>query len=87
MEKEELEAGGVGADDLLESPLESSSAAYAGVRITLDRRLVHRHHYPSWLALHLLSLSLSFLSLRTVSLPGLNGLSVLLRVACAHRSA
>lgn len=54
MKEEELEARGVGADDLLQSPLEGLSAAYGGVRVPLDRRLVHCQHYPSWVTLHLL---------------------------------
>lgn len=53
MEEEKLEAGGVGADDLVQSPLEGFSAAYGGVRVALDSRLVHSHQYPSWCTCHL----------------------------------
>lgn len=53
MEEEKLEARGVGADDLVQSPLEGFSAAYGGVRVALDSRLVHSHQYPSWCTRHL----------------------------------
>jgi hypothetical protein len=84
MKEEELEARGVGANDLLESPLKRSSAAYRRVWIPLDSRLVHSHHYPSRLTLHFplllpltnsislarsLSLSLSLCVLSSISLP------------------
>lgn len=53
MEEEKLETSGVGADDLVQSPLEGFSAAYGGVRVALDSRLVHSHQYPSWCTRHL----------------------------------
>jgi len=46
MEEEEVEAARVGADKLGERPVEGSAAADGGVRVTLERRLVHRHHHP-----------------------------------------
>lgn len=54
VKEDKLEATGIGANDLLENPLECSSAAYRRVWISFDRRLVHSNHYPSSLALHLL---------------------------------
>ena len=41
-----MEAARVGADKLGERPVEGSAAADGGVRVTLERRLVHRHHHP-----------------------------------------
>ncbi|PKI76449.1 hypothetical protein CRG98_003169 [Punica granatum] len=69
VEEKELEAECVGADDLLESLLESTSTADGSVRVALDHRLVHPYHYPRRLALHhLSSLSLSVDSLTELKL-------------------
>ena len=46
VEEEEVEAVGVGADELGEHPVEGGAAADGGVRVPLERRLVHRHHHP-----------------------------------------
>lgn len=46
VEEEEVEAGGVGADELGEHPVEGGAAADGGVRVALDRGLVHRDHHP-----------------------------------------
>lgn len=59
VEKEKLEARSVRANDLLHAPLERSSAANRRVRVTFYRRLVHRHYYPSRLAFHFHSLSVT----------------------------
>ena len=45
MDEEEVEAPGVGADELGERPVEGGAAADGGVRVPLERRLVHRHHH------------------------------------------
>lgn len=41
-----MEAAGVAADKLGERPLEGVAAADGGMRVALERRLVHRHHHP-----------------------------------------
>lgn len=41
-----MEAAGVGADKLGERPVEGGAAADGGMRVPLERRLVHRHHHP-----------------------------------------
>ena len=45
VDEEEVEAPGVGADELGERPVEGGAAADGGVRVPLERRLVHRHHH------------------------------------------
>lgn len=45
MDEEEVEAPRVGADELGERPVEGGAAADGGVRVALERRLVHRHHH------------------------------------------
>jgi hypothetical protein len=46
VQEEELEALGVGADELGERPVEGGTAADGGVRVPPERRLIHRHHHP-----------------------------------------
>lgn len=45
VDEEEVEAPGVGSDELGERPVEGGAAADGGVRVPLERRLVHRHHH------------------------------------------
>ncbi|KAK3014153.1 hypothetical protein RJ639_008494 [Escallonia herrerae] len=47
MKEQKLKTRGVGTNDLPQSPLKSSLAAYGGVRVPLDSRLVHPQQYPS----------------------------------------
>lgn len=64
MEEEDAEGGGALPDELPEGPVEGPSAADRRRRVPLQRRLVHRHHYPRrrlrcHIRCHSLSLSLS----------------------------
>lgn len=52
VKQEKLEARGIVPDYLPQCPLERLFAAYRRVRVAFDRRLVHRHHHSTWLALH-----------------------------------
>ena len=45
VDEEEVEAPRVGADELGERPVEGGATADGGVRVPLERRLVHRHHH------------------------------------------
>lgn len=58
MKEEKLESRGVVANDLLDCPIKSSSAAYGSVWVPFDCRLANSHQYPShgttlYLYLHL----------------------------------
>lgn len=49
MKKEKLETRSIRANDFVQSPIECSYTAYRRVGIAFESRLVHRHHYASWL--------------------------------------
>lgn len=59
MDKEKFETSSIGANDLLDSPLESSPAANGRVWVPLDGGLVYPNHDPSRLTLCHCSHSLS----------------------------
>lgn len=66
MEQENLEIGCVGSDHLLQSPFESSFAAYRRVGLPFDRRFIHSHHHSCRLPLHLFFFFSKYLTLEQV---------------------